>query len=151
MQRMIVAFLVCLMALAGNVNAELDTVEILTSDLVEFSNREALERYVAKQGGVLKVYNFDDVAKMESFLGQGLEGKTEADAAEIEAILKARFDEIGQERLNQMAKEAYMAKMLAIKFRVNSYPAVIINRKAVIYGVVDLLEVAERCRAWLNG
>ncbi len=152
MQRVMITVAVFVCLLTTNVRAqELEIIEVLTGDVVEFSNVEVLEQFVARSGGVLKVYNFDDVSKMEAFLGRGLEGKTEGDAEEIEAILSARFEDIGEERLNKMAAEAYMAKMLAIKFGIRSYPAVIVNRKAVIYGVSDLREVAERCKQWLRG
>ena len=142
--------LLCLLLIFGKISitkAEGPLIEIFTNDLQPINQPEAFQQRIAKSQSRIRVYNFDDVGRFEVFLSKGLENIR--DETKARALAKKRlFEEIGEDKLKAMAYRAYLPKMMALKYGITQFPAIVFNRSSVIYGVNDLQEAIQRWERW---
>jgi integrating conjugative element protein (TIGR03757 family) len=116
-------------------------VEVLTSEGIQLTGIPAAQSYLANNQGLLKVYSFDGVKELESRLSEGMEGVNEVEA---KRLLQHRMDQMGRQVMQDLAEQSYMALLLANRYQIDRYPAVIINRQQVIYGVTDVMNAIRR-------
>lgn len=91
------------------------------------------------------VYRVDGLAEIESALSQALPADVEA--AQVEAAHRiGRLDDAKM----AMAKNAAMGLAKARQYGLDRYPAIVVNGRAVLYGVMDLADAARRYDAWLE-
>lgn len=122
-------------------------MEVFTSDVINFSGLSEVKVRLSQLNGEILVYNFDEVDRLEAYLSQGMENaKSEEEARAI--AHKRLWEEIGEEKLTQMAAQAYKAKLLAMKYQIEKFPAILINEEALIYGVTDLNKALQRYLQW---
>ena len=82
---------------------------------------------------MLKVYRVDAMAQLEQQLNAGLP-KNEADAM---AYMRQHEGEIRRRYKDQITNAA-SGMTLAVQYRLDRLPAIVINRAKVIYGVADV-------------
>ena len=98
------------------------------------------------QGASVTVYTVDGLQQFETGLSQNLPAG--AEAAKTEAL--RRIGELDDIRLSP-AKVAATGLAKAVQYGVNRYPAIVVNRTAVLYGVTNLVEAAAHYEAWQEG
>lgn len=127
MMRAALASLV-LAVLAGQAGAQaITTVEV-------FANSATLVRQPQQPPPfVVKVYRLDGMAQLETQLSAGLP-QTEAAAM---AYMKQHEQEI-RRRYKDQINNAAAGMSLAIQYRLDRLPAVVINKNKVIYGIADV-------------
>ena len=91
----------------------------------------------------ITIYAVDGLERFESGLSEGL--PADPDAAKAEAL--RRIHHLDDARMVPAKNAAYgLAK--AVQYGVDRYPAVVLDGRAVVFGVTDLLEALDRCEAW---
>lgn len=111
----------------GSIGPSVTTVEV-------FANSATVVRPPFRQPGyVLKVYRVDAMAQLEQQLNAGLP-KNEADAM---AYMRQHEAEIRRRYKDQITNAA-SGMTLAVQYRLDRLPAIVINRAKVIYGVADV-------------
>lgn len=142
-----ISFFVVLMAVSNACCAGV-LVEVITADHIRLIHTGFAEKWLTAKGGQLSVYNLDSPRRMERSLSQGMEGLTEGQA---EVLLKRRLASMTPEEKKRMASDVYMGAVLANRYQITRYPAIIINRQAVIYGETDLKTALQRAFPTLWG
>jgi len=95
------------------------------------------------KGAKLSVYFVDGLEQIETALSESL--PNQADDAKAEAL--RRIDELN-DAATASAKNAAIGLAKAIQYGVDRYPAIVLNERAVVYGVTDLVEALNRYEAW---
>lgn len=90
--------------------------------------------FMNRIGSEFHIYSLQDVEGFEAFFSEGLPN----DEILARAAVQKKYDEMGEEKLTAMALKAYQAKILTMKYRLQKYPAIIIDDEYVIYGERDL-------------
>lgn len=91
------------------------------------------------------VYRVDGLAELESVLSEAL--PTDVEAAQAEAARRiGRLDDAQM----AAARNAAIGLAKARQYGLDRYPAIVVNGRAVLYGVSDLAEAAQRYHAWLE-
>jgi len=94
-------------------------------------------------GTSVQIYALDGLERLEAHLSEGL--SADADAAQAEALRRFRsFDAETRRELAQSA--AGLAR--AVHYRLDRYPAIVLDGQAVIYGVTALEVALDHYRAW---
>ena len=88
-------------------------------------------------------YAVDGLEQLESRLSEGL--PQDPEAAKPEAL--RRVQQLDDARMVQ-ARNAAVGLAKAVQYRVDRYPAIVFDGRAVIYGVTDLVEALDRYDAW---
>jgi len=89
------------------------------------------------------IYVIDGLERFESGLSEGL--PADPDAARAEAL--RRIQHLDEARMVPAKNAAYgLAK--AVQYGVDRYPAIVLDGRAVVFGVTDLLEALDRYEAW---
>ncbi len=78
--------------------------------------------------------NLDAISAIEKQLAKDLP----INEQEALAIVENRISDIGQERLNARITAAYQAIIIALRYGVDRYPAIIFDNRFLVYGVADL-------------
>lgn len=81
-----------------------------------------------------KKYNLDRVDEFEAELSEGLPANEEA----ARKIFLNRVSTVGERLIEKAAINAYQGLITAIQYSIDRYPAVIFDRKYVVYGVADI-------------
>ena len=89
------------------------------------------------------LYVVDGLERFESGLSEGL--PAEPDAAKAEAL--RRIQHLDEARMVP-AKNAAFGLAKALQYGVDRYPAIVFDRRAVVYGVTDLVQALDRYEAW---
>lgn len=89
------------------------------------------------------IYTIDGLERFEAALSRGL--PLHPSAAEPEAL--RRIQQLDPQNMAQ-AKHAAIGLAAAIQYGVDRYPAIVFDKRAVVYGVTDLIEALGRYRAW---
>jgi integrating conjugative element protein (TIGR03757 family) len=95
------------------------------------------------RAAVVTTYAVDGLERFQSALSEGLPGDHKA--AKAEAL--HRVQQLDDTRMAP-AKSAAIGLAKAIQYGVDRYPAIVLNERAVVYGVTDLVEALERYEAW---
>lgn len=95
------------------------------------------------RAAVVTTYAVDGLERFESRLSEGL--PADASAAKEEAL--RRVQQLDDTRMAP-AKNAAIGLAKAVQYGIDRYPAVVFNRRVVIYGVTDLVEALDRYNAW---
>lgn len=85
----------------------------------------------------------DGLERFESGLSEGL--PADPDAAKAEAL--RRIQHLDDARMAP-AKNAAFGLVKAVQYGVDRYPAIVFDGRAVIYGVMDLVEALDRFEDW---
>lgn len=93
-----------------------------------------------------QLFNLDAVDRIEQRLGKNLP----VDEDKALALMKRRIAAVGQNQLNKELREAYQALILAMKYGLDRYPAVIFDQQVIVYGVTDLHVATNQYRQWLK-
>ena len=88
-------------------------------------------------------YAVDGLERFESRLSEGL--PADAKAAKAEAL--RRVQQLDDVHLAP-AKSAAIGLAKAVQYGVDRYPAIVFDRRSVVYGVTDLVEALDRYDAW---
>jgi len=88
-------------------------------------------------------YTVDGLERFESGLSEGL--PQDPEAAKAEAL--RRVQQLDDPRMAP-AKNAAIGLAKAIQYGIDRYPAIVLNERAVVYGVTDLVEALKRYEAW---
>jgi len=91
-----------------------------------------------------QLFNLDAVDRIEQRLGKNLP----ADEDKALVLMKQRIAAVGQNQLNKELREAYQALILAMKYGLDRYPAVIFDQQVIVYGVTDLHAATKQYRQW---
>lgn len=89
------------------------------------------------------VYRIDGLAELESVLSEAL--PIDVEAAQAEAA--RRIGRLDDARM-AAARDAAMGLAKARQYGLDRYPAIVVNGRAVLYGVTDLADAAQRYDAW---
>ncbi|MGB5743101.1 MAG: TIGR03757 family integrating conjugative element protein [Sedimenticolaceae bacterium] len=95
------------------------------------------------RAATLTNYAVDGLDRFESTLSDGL--PVDPETAKEEAL--GRIQEIDDAYMAP-AKNAAIGLAKAIQYGVDSYPAIVFDERAVVYGVTDLVEALNRYEAW---
>jgi integrating conjugative element protein (TIGR03757 family) len=91
----------------------------------------------------ITTYTVDGLERLESGLSEGLPAAPET--AKAEALRRIQqFDDTHV----VPAKNAAIGLARAVQYGVDRYPAIVIDERAVVYGVTDLAEALDRYEAW---
>ena len=115
------------------------SIEVLTTSgrAVSGADRERL------RNATVAIYAVDGLERFESGLSEGL--PADPKAAKVEAL--RRVQQFDDARMVQV-KNAAIGLAKAVQYGIDRYPAVVFNRRVVIYGVTDLVEALDRYNAW---
>ncbi|MBK79526.1 MAG: TIGR03757 family integrating conjugative element protein [Gammaproteobacteria bacterium] len=91
------------------------------------------------------VYRVDGLAELESVLSQALP----ADVKVAQAEAARRIGRLDDTQI-AAAKNAATGLAKARQYGLDRYPAIVVNGRAVLYGVTDLADAAQRYGAWLE-
>jgi integrating conjugative element protein (TIGR03757 family) len=89
------------------------------------------------------VFYVDAVERLAASLSAGLP----ADPAQAAALARRRFDALSQAD-RQAASAGAEALALATQYGLTKVPAIVFDRRAVVYGVLDVDEARSLYRAW---
>ena len=117
-------------------------IVVITSDQYPMSNGIGNDR----GDFTIEVLNLDAVADFEQLLGSRLP----ANENQALALVKQRIANIGQSQLNTELHHAYQALSAAMSYRIDRYPAIIIGRQVILYGVTDLALAIKKYRQWVK-
>ena len=117
-------------------------IVVITSDQYPMSNGIGNDR----GDFTIEVLNLDAVADFEQLLGSRLP----ANENQALALVKQRIANIGQSQLNTELHHAYQALSAAMSYRIDRYPAIIIGRQVILYGVTDLVLAIKKYRQWVK-
>ena len=117
-------------------------IVVITSDQYPMSNGIGNDR----GDFTIEVLNLDAVADFEQLLGSRLP----ANENQALALVKQRIANIGQSQLNTELHHAYQALSAAMSYRIDRYPAIIIGRQVILYGVTDLALAIKKYRQWVE-
>lgn len=92
----------------------------------------------------LEVFNLDSVDSIERELSRGLP----ADEAQAKKLIQRRIADIGQEKLNQDIREAYLPLSTMVSYGLDRYPVIVFDQEYVIYGVTNLPIALGHYREW---
>ena len=90
-----------------------------------------------------KVFYVDAVERLAASLSAGLP----ADPAQAAALARQRFDALSQAD-RQAAGAGAEALALATQYGLTKVPAIVFDRRAVVYGVLDVDKARALYRAW---
>jgi integrating conjugative element protein (TIGR03757 family) len=88
-------------------------------------------------------YAVNGLERFQSALSEGLPADPEK--AKTEAL--RRVQQLDDTRMAP-AKNAAIGLATAIQYGVDRYPAIVLNERAVVYGMTDLVEALNRYEAW---
>lgn len=111
---------------ASGSNAGVTTVEV-------FANSAMNVPLVRSDAYLLKVYRIDGLAQIEEQLNQGLP-QTETEAM---AYVQSRMPDL-KKQVQAQAINAANGITLAIHYKLDRIPAIVINRRSVVYGITDV-------------
>ncbi|MCA9233743.1 MAG: TIGR03757 family integrating conjugative element protein, partial [Planctomycetales bacterium] len=124
--------------LSGRVQAEVPlSIAVFTTTEFQVSSNSDL------QGARVTVYFVDGLERFETALSQDL--PIQAEAAKAEAF--RRIDGLNEAGIGP-PKNAVMGLAKAVQYGVDRYPAIVLNERALVYGVTDLVEALNRYEAW---
>lgn len=109
----------------------------------------AIERPIAGvdderfRAATLTIYAVDGLDRFETTLSDGL--PVDPETAKVEAL--GRIQEIDDAHMAP-AKNAAIGLAKAIQYGIDRYPAIVLDERAVVYGVTDLVEALNRYEAW---
>ncbi|MCK0508640.1 TIGR03757 family integrating conjugative element protein [Aromatoleum anaerobium] len=90
-----------------------------------------------------KVFHVDAVEHLAASLSAGLP----ADPTQAAALARRRFDALSQAE-RQGASAGAQALALAAQYGLTKVPAIVFDRRAVVYGVLDVEEARALYHAW---
>lgn len=96
-----------------------------------------------QQGNSVLIYEVDGIRRLEGDLSLSLTADT--DAARRQAI--ERVSQVDEEQVRRVQRTA-VGLSKAVQYGIDHYPAVVFNRDAVVYGVIDLTEARQRYQLW---
>jgi integrating conjugative element protein (TIGR03757 family) len=123
-----------------------EVIEVFTSSDLPITGGAAIAPALSRETSYLKIYNLDGIRLVEAELSTGLTGDPEQAKRVVLQRIK-QLDEVGRAKIQCVATG--LAK--AIQYGINRYPAIVFNRKAVVYGITDLTVALEQYRAWHTG
>lgn len=94
----------------------------------------------------LKVYRLDAMRNIEAAINQNLP-QTEAEAQQWIAANEARI----RRQVQPQVESAAQGLTLAANYRLSRVPAIVINRKTVVYGITDVQQALELARRQPGG
>lgn len=140
--------IMCSLAFAGTAcvtQAQIASGPAVTTVEV-FANSATLVKPPFRQPGyVLKVYRLDAMAQLEHQLSAGLP-QSEADAMNYMRQHEAEI----RRRYKDQITNAATGMSLAVRYRLDRLPAVVINRAKVVYGIADVDRAVELYAAALQ-
>lgn len=122
---------------------DLRTIEGVTDSRHPFTGAERV-RQVTEGRATIETHVLDAARRLETDLGHNLP----PDRGRAEAIVRERLNALGEQALQDRAQRAYSGLMMALKYRIDRYPAVVINGEAVVYGETDLVQAWRRYHEW---
>lgn len=135
--------LTLLLATVISLSAQIATAETvygITDSETPFTGANSLR----KVGIEVTTHNLDAPQAFEEELGRDLPGDEES----AKAIVAQRIKEAGTAAIEEQISLAYSGLMFSLKYRLNRYPAVVINEEAVIYGVPHLPDALRIYQTW---
>jgi len=120
-----------------------ESVLVVTSDKYPVVTPDAFKSYIPK----VTLLNLDSVSQIENRLSKGLAANEKLATAEFHR----RVEAIGKAQLESDLRNAYQAVGAAMTYRLERYPVVIFDEKAVVYGLTDLSQALEKYRQWRLG
>ncbi len=100
-------------------------------------------RQIRALGARVTVYRVDDIARINAILSIGLP----RDAGQAAKVAMARI-EANQALIKRRYEHCAKGLLRAAAYRLDRYPAVVLDGAAVVYGVTDLQEVMAHYRRW---
>ena len=101
------------------------------------------DQTIAGADGASAIYRIDSLATLVEALSEGLP----ADPERAGAIAKARFENLTEAHRARLQEGAEIEN-LARQYRLAKAPAMVIDARAVIYGVHDVAQARALYRAW---
>ena len=101
------------------------------------------DQRVAGAAGASAIYHIDMLAKQVEAMSAGLP----ADPERASAIAKVRFENMGDADRSRLHRGAEI-ETLARQYRLTKAPAMVVDGRAVIYGVNDVEHARAIYRAW---
>lgn len=120
------------------------SIVVITSDkrpLTGVANASALSE---GSSPTVQVHNLDAVGRIERQLSDGLP----PDEKLARKIVEQRLTRDGFSKLENNLRDAYQGLLVSLRYSLNRYPAIILDDRAVIYGVSDIDLAVQRYRAW---
>lgn len=123
-----------------------DTAGVVTVEVFANSAMHVTPEVAAGLPYQLTVYRLDAVHNIEAQINRQLP-QTEAEAQQWIAANGARL----KRELAPHARDAAEGMTQAVAYRLNRLPAIVINRKVIVYGVTDATQAIGLARNRLNG
>lgn len=113
-----------------------ESMVVVVSDeqILSLKGISSMEAYFNRTQGVFDVHSLDGVQAFENKFSKGL--PSEPDEARKE--VSRRYEDIGKKRMSELITKAYKAKMITLKYQLKKYPAIIFDKRYVVYGEFDL-------------
>lgn len=105
-----------------------ETMDIFTLSAVKISNTQMAKN----DGWTVKEYAIDGPLVFEKKLSEGLSSNPEVAMEQAKKRIVSMNDKLGD-----IAIDSYKGKLKAVELGVKKLPAIVINKKIVIYGVTD--------------
>jgi integrating conjugative element protein (TIGR03757 family) len=115
------------------------SIEVFTTTEFPISGKDDLRL----QGARVTEYFVDGLKHVESTLSESL--PNDAETAKAEAL--RRIEQLDGAHMVP-AKSAAIGLAKAVHYGVDRYPAIVLDVRAVVYGVTDLVEAIDRYEAW---
>ena len=111
-------------------------IDVFTDAGHPIENAAAVKQALGEKATV-RTFQIDAQARLDETLSKDLP----ADRDKAEAIALERFQALDRSRLGQALAESFDALMLAQRYGIDRYPAIVFDGgERVVYGVVDLRE-----------
>ncbi|MEJ2445024.1 MAG: TIGR03757 family integrating conjugative element protein [Exilibacterium sp.] len=145
-------YIACLLFLLMNISQIADadsqplpnTMVVITSDNASLQQIEDIRRLLIQSGRGFSLHNLYAIQSLEHNLSKGLpNNETQAKAA-----FQQHLHKFGEAHFKSELVNAYQGFILASKFQIHRYPAIIFNNNAVIYGVTDLSFALKLYQDW---
>ena len=132
--------------LAGASRAQTAPAGVLTVEVFANSAMLVTPEPSASLPYQLKVYRLDAMRNIEAAINQQLP-QTEAEAQQWIAANEARI----RRQVQPQVESAAQGLTLAANYRLSRIPAIVINRKTVVYGITDVQQALELARRQPGG
>jgi integrating conjugative element protein (TIGR03757 family) len=119
--------------------AELTTIELFTAA----DSPVDVDHAITGIADEVDVYAIDGVQRLEAELSRALP----ADARAAKRDVLARIDALNESRM-QPVRHAVLGLAKAMQYGLDRYPAIVFDRRAVVYGVTDAALALRRYRQW---
>lgn len=124
------------------------SMTVITGNARPVVNAEAVRNAFALRGNAAQfhIHNLDDVDALEAQLSEGLP----ANQRLAQQVFEIKVAKIGQKALEKQLIDAYRGVMLAMRFGITRYPAIVFDERYLVVGVNDLSDAVNAYQSFTS-